>query len=85
MIALLIAGRRRRCRCRWSAPASSSAICSRTVGASRSSASEDRGPEHQHKAGTPTMGGIAILGGGVRRLRRRPHPQRRDFSDQALS
>ena len=22
---------------------------------------EDRGPEHQHKAGTPTMGGIAIL------------------------
>jgi phospho-N-acetylmuramoyl-pentapeptide-transferase len=23
---------------------------------------EDRGPAHQHKAGTPTMGGIAILG-----------------------
>ena len=23
---------------------------------------EDRGPDHQHKAGTPTMGGIAILG-----------------------
>lgn len=23
---------------------------------------EDRGPEHQHKAGTPTMGGLAILG-----------------------
>jgi phospho-N-acetylmuramoyl-pentapeptide-transferase len=23
---------------------------------------EDRGPEHQHKAGTPTMGGIAIVG-----------------------
>ncbi len=23
---------------------------------------EDRGPEHQHKAGTPTMGGIAIIG-----------------------
>ena len=22
---------------------------------------EDRGPEHQHKAGTPTMGGLAIL------------------------
>ena len=26
---------------------------------------EDRGPEHQHKAGTPTMGGIAILGSAV--------------------
>lgn len=23
---------------------------------------EDRGPQHQHKAGTPTMGGLAILG-----------------------
>ena len=26
---------------------------------------EDRGPEHQHKAGTPTMGGIAILGAAL--------------------
>ena len=26
---------------------------------------EDHGPEHQHKAGTPTMGGIAILGGAL--------------------
>ena len=26
---------------------------------------EDRGPDHQHKAGTPTMGGIAILGAAV--------------------
>jgi phospho-N-acetylmuramoyl-pentapeptide-transferase len=26
---------------------------------------EDRGPEHEHKAGTPTMGGIAILGSAV--------------------
>jgi phospho-N-acetylmuramoyl-pentapeptide-transferase len=25
-------------------------------------AKEDRGPEHQHKEGTPTMGGIAIMG-----------------------
>ena len=25
---------------------------------------EDHGPEHQHKAGTPTMGGIAIIGAG---------------------
>jgi phospho-N-acetylmuramoyl-pentapeptide-transferase len=24
---------------------------------------EDRGPQHQHKAGTPTMGGIAIVAG----------------------
>lgn len=23
---------------------------------------EDRGPEHEHKAGTPTMGGLAIIG-----------------------
>ena len=26
---------------------------------------EDRGPEHQHKAGTPTMGGLAILASAV--------------------
>jgi phospho-N-acetylmuramoyl-pentapeptide-transferase len=26
---------------------------------------EDRGPDHQHKAGTPTMGGLAILGSAV--------------------
>jgi phospho-N-acetylmuramoyl-pentapeptide-transferase len=26
---------------------------------------EDRGPEHQHKAGTPTMGGLAILGAAL--------------------
>lgn len=26
---------------------------------------EDRGPAHQHKAGTPTMGGIAILGSAL--------------------
>jgi phospho-N-acetylmuramoyl-pentapeptide-transferase len=26
---------------------------------------EDRGPAHEHKAGTPTMGGIAILGSAV--------------------
>jgi phospho-N-acetylmuramoyl-pentapeptide-transferase len=26
---------------------------------------EDRGPEHQHKAGTPTMGGIAILAAAI--------------------
>ena len=35
---------------------------------------EDRGPEHQHKAGTPTMGGIAILVAAVHRLDRRPRP-----------
>ncbi len=26
---------------------------------------EDRGPEHQHKAGTPTMGGIAIVSAAI--------------------
>ena len=26
---------------------------------------EDRGPDHQHKAGTPTMGGLAIVGSAV--------------------
>ena len=26
---------------------------------------EDRGPEHQHKQGTPTMGGIAIVGAAI--------------------
>ncbi len=26
---------------------------------------EDNGPEHQHKAGTPTMGGLAILGAAL--------------------
>jgi phospho-N-acetylmuramoyl-pentapeptide-transferase len=26
---------------------------------------EDHGPEHQHKAGTPTMGGIAIVGAAI--------------------
>lgn len=26
---------------------------------------EDHGPEHQHKAGTPTMGGLAILGAAL--------------------
>lgn len=26
---------------------------------------EDRGPEHQHKAGTPTMGGIAFIGAAI--------------------
>ena len=25
---------------------------------------EDRGPDHQHKAGTPTMGGLAIVAVG---------------------
>ena len=47
----------------------------RTASASRSS--ED-GPEgHMIKAGTPTMGGIAIVGAACRRLRRRPPAQRR--------
>ena len=45
---------------------------------------EDRGPEHQHKAGTPTMGGIAILAAAVvgyfvAHLRRGAY-----FSDQTL-
>jgi phospho-N-acetylmuramoyl-pentapeptide-transferase len=45
---------------------------------------EDRGPDHQHKAGTPTMGGLAILGAalvgyGVAHLRRGAY-----FSDQTL-
>lgn len=45
---------------------------------------EDHGPEHQHKAGTPTMGGIAIVGaafiGWVAAHVRRGLP----FSNQAL-
>ena len=45
---------------------------------------EDRGPEHQHKAGTPTMGGIAIVGaafiGWIVAHVRRGLP----FSNQAL-
>ena len=28
-------------------------------------AKEERGPEHQHKAGTPTMGGLAIVGAAL--------------------
>ena len=41
---------------------------------------EDRGPEHQHKEGTPTMGGIAIVGAAVRRLRASPTSARRGAS-----
>jgi phospho-N-acetylmuramoyl-pentapeptide-transferase len=45
---------------------------------------EDRGPNHQHKAGTPTMGGIAFLlaafvGYGAAHLRRGAY-----FSDQTM-
>jgi phospho-N-acetylmuramoyl-pentapeptide-transferase len=45
---------------------------------------EDRGPEHSHKAGTPTMGGIAIVGAaalGYLIAHLRPNLA---FSDQAL-
>jgi len=45
---------------------------------------EDRGPEHSHKAGTPTMGGIAIIGAaaiGYLIAHLRPNLA---FSDQAL-
>jgi phospho-N-acetylmuramoyl-pentapeptide-transferase len=45
---------------------------------------EDRGPEHSHKAGTPTMGGIAIIGAaavGYLVAHLRPNLA---FSDQAL-
>lgn len=45
---------------------------------------EDRGPEHQHKAGTPTMGGLAIVGaafiGWIVAHAREGLP----FSDQAI-
>ena len=38
---------------------------------------EDRGPEHHmHKQGTPTMGGLAIVGRRVRRVGGRPLPAR---------
>ena len=37
------------------------------------------GPGHEAKAGTPTMGGMAIVGRRVRRLRGRPPAQRRDL------
>ena len=47
-------------------------------------AKEERGPEHQHKAGTPTMGGLAIVGaafiGWVLAHLRAGLP----FSDQAI-
>jgi phospho-N-acetylmuramoyl-pentapeptide-transferase len=46
---------------------------------------EDRGPEHQHKAGTPTMGGIAIVGAAFLGWLA-PHASRGlPFSDQALT
>jgi phospho-N-acetylmuramoyl-pentapeptide-transferase len=46
---------------------------------------EDRGPEHQHKEGTPTMGGIAIVGAAFIGWLV-PHASRGlPFSDQALA
>jgi phospho-N-acetylmuramoyl-pentapeptide-transferase len=44
---------------------------------------EDRGPEHQHKAGTPTMGGIAIIAAALAGYMAAHMRQGIVFSDQA--
>jgi phospho-N-acetylmuramoyl-pentapeptide-transferase len=45
---------------------------------------EDHGPEHQHKAGTPTMGGIAIVGAAILAYLLAHLRRGVVFSDQAL-
>jgi phospho-N-acetylmuramoyl-pentapeptide-transferase len=45
---------------------------------------EDRGPEHQHKAGTPTMGGIAILASAFTGYLAAHVLRKVTFSNQAL-
>jgi len=45
---------------------------------------EDRGPEHEHKAGTPTMGGVAILAAAILAYVLTHFRRGVVFSDQAL-
>ena len=62
VIALLIAGGGRRSWSRCCRHALPDRCSSRSRGQGQPILGpEDRGPDHQHKAGTPTMGGIAIL------------------------
>ena len=45
---------------------------------------EDRGPNHQHKAGTPTMGGLAVLAAAVVGYAAAHLRQGAYFSDQTI-